>query len=172
MSHHPIFVYGTLRTGQGNWRRLLDGHTTAETPAALPGARLYAAGLPYAVATADPYDIVIGDLIDIHPNDYDQVLAALDRLEGHPHHYVRTELPTATTHGTRLAWVYLAAPDVAAVLPRTTLIHTGDWLPTVTARRLAQPGGPADAWRAVGNEADPCVEGQVNVADDTVVGRT
>jgi hypothetical protein len=48
ITHLPIFVYGTLRTGQGNWARLLRGTTVSETPAVARDHALYADGIAFA----------------------------------------------------------------------------------------------------------------------------
>ena len=77
----PFFVYGTLRRGQGNYRRLA-GRTEAEYPAVLPGHALYVgSGLPWAVA-AGAEAHVVGELMVANPEDYLEVLVDLDRLEG------------------------------------------------------------------------------------------
>ena len=40
-------------------------------------------GFPYAAVTGDPADRVHGDLLTIHPDLHDEVLAQLDGLEGY-----------------------------------------------------------------------------------------
>ena len=60
---HSVFVYGTLRPGQGNYRRLLAGRTVREVPASAKGLALYGNGFPYAVPQQGAR--VIGDLITI-----------------------------------------------------------------------------------------------------------
>jgi gamma-glutamylcyclotransferase (GGCT)/AIG2-like uncharacterized protein YtfP len=138
-----VFVYGTLRPGQGNYRRLLEGRTTQETPCIAIGLALFGDTIPYAVRF--PGARIVGDLITIDPTRYGQVLANLDRLEGYhadkpaDSHYIRTTrsviatnpLPGRTsTHHT--AWIYLAGawinPD------RMTRIPADDWLAQVSAR--------------------------------------
>ncbi|RLU81589.1 hypothetical protein CTZ27_32400 [Streptomyces griseocarneus] len=119
----PVFVYGTLRPGQGNHERFLLGRTAAEEPARLRGAVLYEGpGYPYAVA--DPEGEIHGDLITPAPAAYDAVLASLDALEGYApgapsSHYVRVTRPVSLERGgTVRAWVYLASPEVANHLRR------------------------------------------------------
>src|SRR5664279_603082 len=91
---HAVFVYGTLRPGQGNYRRLLEGRSANERPAIAKGLALFGSGIPYAVK--HPGARVIGTLITITPTLYGEVLADLDTLEGyHAHrpassHYIRT----------------------------------------------------------------------------------
>ncbi|MEV5876104.1 gamma-glutamylcyclotransferase family protein [Streptomyces sp. NPDC052101] len=130
----PFFVYGTLRPGEANHDLFLRGRTASEEPARLPGAALYdGPGYPYAVERegAD----VRGELVTARPESYDDLLAALDRLEeyvpGDPRNlYERVARQVVRADGsTAPAWVYLAAPHVAARLLATgTRIDGGDWL--------------------------------------------
>ncbi|MEV6111505.1 gamma-glutamylcyclotransferase family protein [Streptomyces sp. NPDC052109] len=131
----PFFVYGTLRPGEANHDLFLHGRTAAEEPARLPGAALYdGPGYPYAVER--PGGEVRGELVTARPETYDTLLAALDRLEEYApgdrrNLYERVARDVVrTTDGTSVrAWVYLAAPRVAAGLRATgTPIEGGDWL--------------------------------------------
>ncbi|MEU9477786.1 gamma-glutamylcyclotransferase family protein [Streptomyces sp. NPDC048191] len=130
----PFFVYGTLRPGEVNHDLFLRGRTAAEEPARLPGAALYdGPGYPYAVER--PGGEIRGELVTARPEAYDELLAALDRLEeyapGDPRNLYERVARNAvrTTDGTPVrAWVYLAAPRVAAGLRSTaTPIEGGDW---------------------------------------------
>ncbi|WP_370418177.1 gamma-glutamylcyclotransferase family protein [Streptomyces sp. QH1-20] len=131
----PVFVYGTLRPGQGNHRRLLAGRTTAEEPARLRGAVLYAGpGYPYAVS-APAESVIRGDLLTLAPARYAELLAALDELEGYApgdprnlyERVAREVLPDGG--GTVRAWVYLAADRLARRLrDEGTPLPGGDWL--------------------------------------------
>ncbi|MFF4966499.1 gamma-glutamylcyclotransferase family protein [Streptomyces sp. NPDC003674] len=130
----PFFVYGTLRPGERNHGLFLRGRTDREEPGRLPGAALYdGPGYPYAVD--EPGAAVTGELVTASPRSYAGLLTELDRLEeyvpGDPGNlYERVsrtvELPDGTTAP---AWVYLAAPAVAARLrTRGRRIAGGDWL--------------------------------------------
>ena len=137
----PVFVYGTLRRGQGNYR-LLSGRTAAEHPAVLPGHALHDAGLPYVVP-GSPTDQVVGELMVVDPGRYAEVLASLDRLEGFrpgcPSHYVRVAATARYRHGAEEraveAWVYLAGDRFRA--SAATLVSSGDWLAPRRRRRPA-----------------------------------
>ncbi|AQS69732.1 gamma-glutamylcyclotransferase family protein [Streptomyces pactum] len=134
----PFFVYGTLRPGGPNHDLFLRGRTRAEEPARLHGAVLYAGpGYPYAVEEpAGAVGAVVGGvLVTARPESYDELLAALDRLEvyvpGDPRNlYVRmarTVVRAADGRPVR-AWVYVAAPAVAARLRAGgTPIEGGTW---------------------------------------------
>ncbi|MFF4689248.1 gamma-glutamylcyclotransferase family protein [Streptomyces sp. NPDC001307] len=131
----PFFVYGTLRPGEPNHDLFLRGRTASEEPARLPGAALYdGPGYPYAVER--PGGEIRGELVTARPESYAELLAALDRLEeytpGNPRNlYERAARNVIrTTDGTTtLAWVYLAAPPVAARLrAEGKPIEGGDWV--------------------------------------------
>jgi gamma-glutamylcyclotransferase (GGCT)/AIG2-like uncharacterized protein YtfP len=131
----PFFVYGTLRPGEVNHDLFLRGRTRAEEPARLAGAVLYdGPGYPYAVEEAG--GVVCGELVTARAEAYGELLAGLDRLEeyqpGDPSRslYLRVEREvTRDADGAAVrAWVYLAAPAVAARLrARGKLIEGGDW---------------------------------------------
>ncbi|MEV8591558.1 gamma-glutamylcyclotransferase family protein [Streptomyces sp. NPDC052012] len=130
----PFFVYGTLRPGEVNHDLFLRGRTLAEEPGRLPGAVLYdGPGYPYAVE--EPGGVVSGELITAREEEYTALLAELDRLEdyapGDPRNlYERVEREVLrTADGTAVrAWVYVAAPAVAARLRgRGKPVEGGDW---------------------------------------------
>ncbi|MFF3409022.1 gamma-glutamylcyclotransferase family protein [Streptomyces sp. NPDC002742] len=130
----PFFVYGTLRPGEHNHDLFLLGRTRSEEPGRMRGLLLYAGpGYPYAVE--EPGGVVSGELVTARPEAYEQLLAALDELEeytpGDPRNlYERVARDAVRADGvTRVrAWVYVAAPAIAARL-RTDgkLIENGDW---------------------------------------------
>ncbi|MFC9916108.1 gamma-glutamylcyclotransferase family protein [Streptomyces sp. NPDC127197] len=130
----PFFVYGTLRPGEPNHDLFLRGRTSAEEPGRLTGAVLYdGPGYPYAVE--EPRGAVSGELVTARPEAYDELLAALDRLEeympGDPrslYERVEREVVRDADGAAVRAWVYVAAPAVAARLrARGKLVEGGDW---------------------------------------------
>lgn len=131
----PFFVYGTLRPGGRNHGLFLRGRTLSEEPGLLRGALLYEGpGYPYAVE--EPGAAAVGgELVTALPEAYPGLLAELDRLEeyvpGDPRNlYERTARDVVRTgDGTAVrAWVYVAAPAVAARLRvRGKLIEGGEW---------------------------------------------
>ncbi|MEU9730369.1 gamma-glutamylcyclotransferase family protein [Streptomyces sp. NPDC048002] len=127
-----FFVYGTLRPGEPNHDAFLRGRTLSEEPATLPGALLYdGPGYPYVVE--HPGAQVRGDLVTARPEEYPELLKELDRLEeytpGDPRNlYERVAREVTTEAGHSRAWVYLAAPAVAARLrAHGTPLASGDW---------------------------------------------
>jgi gamma-glutamylcyclotransferase (GGCT)/AIG2-like uncharacterized protein YtfP len=133
MRRLPFFVYGTLRPGEHNHDLFLLGRTVSEVPGRLTGTVLYdGPGYPYAVE--EPGGVVCGELVTADPEQYGQLLGILDRLEdytpGDPGNvYERVVRDVTREDGTSVrAWVYVAAPAVAARLrARGKLIEGGDW---------------------------------------------
>ncbi|MGW5177757.1 gamma-glutamylcyclotransferase family protein [Streptomyces sp. NPDC004082] len=131
----PFFVYGTLRPGEHNHDLFLRGRTRSEESGRLRGAALYdGPGYPYVVR--DPGRVVRGELVTALPGAYGGLLAELDRLEeyayapGDPRNlYERVAWDVSREAGAPVrAWVYVAAPAVAARLrAHGTLIEDGDW---------------------------------------------
>jgi gamma-glutamylcyclotransferase (GGCT)/AIG2-like uncharacterized protein YtfP len=129
----PFFVYGTLRPGEHNHDHFLRGRTESEEPAMMHGLVLYdGPGYPYAVE--EPGGVVTGEVVTARPEAYGELLRALDRLEdyapGDPRNlYERVAREVTRADGTAVrAWVYVAAPAVAARLrARGKLIESGDW---------------------------------------------
>ncbi|MFE7170790.1 gamma-glutamylcyclotransferase family protein [Streptomyces sp. NPDC057616] len=129
-----FFVYGTLLPGEANHDLFLRGRTGPEEPGRLNGAVLYdGPGYPYAVEERG--GVVYGELVTARPERYGELLADLDRLEeyapGAPHNlYERVEREVHRDGDAPpvRAWVYVAAPAVAARLrARGKLIESGDW---------------------------------------------
>lgn len=131
----PFFVYGTLRPGEPNHDVHLRGSVAAHCPARLAGAVLYEGpGYPYLVEGPEGIP-VRGELITPVASAYERVLADLDVLEeyapGDPRNlYERVAREVALLDGgaTARAWVYVAAPRVAARLRASgAVIGGGDW---------------------------------------------
>jgi gamma-glutamylcyclotransferase (GGCT)/AIG2-like uncharacterized protein YtfP len=80
----PVFVYGTLRKGFGNYNNILKGNTVMEFNAETTGilCEVFGGGFP---AMVEGGEIVKGELMFIDEFEYEQTLQRLDRLEGyHP----------------------------------------------------------------------------------------
>lgn len=130
----PFFVYGTLRPGEHNHDLFLRGRTSAERPARMQGLVLYPGpGYPYAVE--EPGAAVTGDLVTALPEAYGELLAELDALEeyvpGDPRNLyerVARDVVLGGESATVRAWVYVAAPPVAARLRAGGRpIAAGEW---------------------------------------------
>jgi gamma-glutamylcyclotransferase (GGCT)/AIG2-like uncharacterized protein YtfP len=134
----PFFVYGTLRKGEGNYRRYLAGKTARELSATLPGYRLYARDLPCVVEAPGEGSTVLGDLIEVLPERYERVLQTLDALEGYEPAeedpwYVRVRrrvryVAVDGASGEADAWVYQGGRRTAASYGPADLVPSGDWI--------------------------------------------
>ncbi len=99
-----VGVYGTLKQNEGNHSLLSEcsylGH------ARVPGFRLYARGIPYAVEdkTNKDYDL----FVEIYQCHTDEQLRRLDMLEGHPRFYERKPFRIG---GFKEVWIYTYPKD-------------------------------------------------------------
>lgn len=134
----PFFLYGTLLPGERNHRLLLREHSLSWTPAVLHAALLFQGpGHPYAVPDPTGAGTVRGAVAVLDGPGaaaYEQVLTALDRLEGYvpgsaANHYERARRIVLTESGEVDAWVYFAADRTAReLLLSGSRIDSGDWL--------------------------------------------
>lgn len=142
----PFFVYGTLRPGGRHHAWALDGRTSREEPARMPGLALYEGpGFPYAVAGPGE---ARGDLVLPADAYYDEVVRVLDELEQYrpddPRNvYERVAADVLRRDGGAVrAWVYLAAAPLAARLRAGgTRVPGDDWacrVPGGTGRRTTR----------------------------------
>ena len=110
-----IFVYGSLRKG-GGLHPALNSSECLGTFKTKPMYSLYSLGA-FPALVADGLTSVVGELYEV-TND---VLSTLDRIEGHPHFYIRT--PITLENGLE-AEVYLL-PHVPY---SQEFIESGDWI--------------------------------------------
>lgn len=134
----PVFVYGTLRTGEGNYAWALKGQTSREEPATLTAARIYdGIGFPFVSRLAAlPTDNVRGDLMHIPEDRYDDVLDSLDGLEGYfgpdnpMNMYDRVLVAVTLDDGTEVeAYTYLVSERLFHNrVSSLAVITSGDWV--------------------------------------------
>jgi gamma-glutamylaminecyclotransferase len=110
-----LFVYGSLLAGEPNDRALEGGYFVGRAQTAARYS-LFDLGA-YPAMTVDGEHSIAGELYDVD----DAVLARLDRLEGHPHFYVRQPIVLADGE---IVESYLLAQTHIAGAP---LISHGDW---------------------------------------------
>jgi gamma-glutamylcyclotransferase (GGCT)/AIG2-like uncharacterized protein YtfP len=135
---YPVFVYGTLRQGQGN-NRVVSGGAQQYAYGELRGIGIYGAGrgFPYAAEHESDYTKTRGEIIwlsdDIHG---EQARQGMDWLEGFnsdnpmSSHYER-RLHVATDKGSGepvKVWVYLARGSAKSQLQERDRIVHGDWI--------------------------------------------
>jgi|WetSurMetagenome_2_1015567.scaffolds.fasta_scaffold1253785_1 gamma-glutamylaminecyclotransferase len=121
---HLVFVYGTLRHGQGNHYLIEFSKFIGMAQTKIRYA-LYAYGIPF-LSRSSAISQVTGEVYSV-----DQVtLIRLDQLEGHPDFYKREIAEVVLQDGTELkAWVYFH--DTV----RGNLIESGDFLQKDSPRR-------------------------------------
>ncbi|GAL83583.1 gamma-glutamylcyclotransferase family protein ytfP [Sporocytophaga myxococcoides] len=108
-----IFVYGTLRKG-GTAYHLMSSCMLLEEGITVSGFKLYDAGeYPFAFYTADPMDIITGDMFEIK----EDILISLDEYEGEE--YRKKVLPGFD------CYIYILNKNNAPFLP---VVSGGDWL--------------------------------------------
>lgn len=105
----PVFVFGTLRPGNGNarlWQH--TGHAKHDDEAVIANHRLVSNGyFPYCIPSEG--DTTTGTLI--YPNDpthtWRRMINDMDILEGVPVHYTRQMIGVHTPDGEVTAWYYI-----------------------------------------------------------------
>lgn len=143
---YPVFVYGTLRPGQGNYR-LMGEAVETYTSGIVKGVGIYGPtrGFPYAAEHQDENAITAGEVVWLS-DDYAGVKARqnLDYLEGFSSdyptnsHYERV-LKTVNVkdgfgNGKEVkAWMYLARGYSKSALQEKDRIIHGDWVKAKTS---------------------------------------
>jgi gamma-glutamylcyclotransferase (GGCT)/AIG2-like uncharacterized protein YtfP len=115
-----VFVYGTLRVGQDNYKYLLKDKAGANYlgQSTIRGYKMVSlGGFPAIFNTGNEEDIIIGDVFDVN----EEVNSNLDRLEGYPGWYDKVEVET-NDYGK--AFVY----TMDKVRDSENLIENGDWV--------------------------------------------
>ncbi len=111
-SYLPVFVYGTLRPGEKNYSRFLQGRTCNEQTASVEGQLYFVinGGYPYLERGQGR---VVGTLVEITPDLFQKTLWELDELEEYspgdePHSvYLRRSTKVRLENGEETAaWVY------------------------------------------------------------------
>lgn len=107
-----VFVYGTLKKGQGNHRLLTGAEYIGKD--SLKNHVIYSLGGFPGMTVGDGQ--VQGEVYEVD----EVILGALDILEGHPRFYERREV---TTDDNRKAWTYYYHHPVKKI----HLIQSGVW---------------------------------------------
>lgn len=110
----PLFVWGTLRAGHGNWKYFLKGNTEGHEEATLANHKMYPVGL---VIFKDEQETgkycVRGEVHYIKDDVYEEVLRKVDSLEGYNPDadfgfYLRRKVTVELDSGENVdAWVYV-----------------------------------------------------------------
>lgn len=125
-----VFVYGTLRKGQGN-RRIIEEFIVNARPGTV-GAVLFDNGsFPYAILSED--HVAVGEWITFDKVDQIEVMHRLDRLEGYrgdgeSNHYDRVMVRDLSQDIE--GWMYVVtvnSPRGKRIAEQYPLIASGDW---------------------------------------------
>jgi gamma-glutamylcyclotransferase (GGCT)/AIG2-like uncharacterized protein YtfP len=131
----PFFVYGTLLSGYGNYKRILENRTQNEIKAKAYGLKMVSLGaFPMAVATGDTKDEIHGELMYLRPKNFLEISKKLDDLEGYPRFYDRAVI-NAVPHivgnegrGMVEAYIYVSPLNFAAeYLEKHPVVVNGNW---------------------------------------------
>ena len=122
-----LFVYGTLRRGQSNYQRLLDGKegfSFLSTATTVNKYTMLSSGIPF-VHKQPATSTIKGEVIVVFDN---KLIKSLDALEGHRdgerHGYHREQTPVRLDNGVNmLAWLYFYYG-----VHHGTVVQSGDWL--------------------------------------------
>jgi len=122
-----FFVYGTLRRGQSNYQRLLEGKegfSFLGPAVTINKYTMFSSGIPF-VHKQPEISVIKGEVFMVWDN---KLIKSLDALEGHRdgerHGYHREKTPVRLDGGINmLAWLYFYYG-----VPHGTIVHSGDWL--------------------------------------------
>ncbi len=122
MSHsqHPIFVYGTLMTGESAHPLLACSLESVEPASLAPAALLSLGAYPMLV---DGAGTVRGELCRISPGAYAEMLTRLDRYEGPQYARELRTVHVAGDDDAVEAWVYVGRETPRSATPWPS----GDW---------------------------------------------
>ena len=114
-NEHLVFVYGTLRQGNCNHQLMGAARCFGVGSTRDRFAMYIVSGYPYVTAAEERYPIM-GELYAVDG----EMLKKLDKMEGHPHFYVRREIAVDVGGEEHIAWMYVRDPP-------GTLLATGDY---------------------------------------------
>lgn len=118
-----VAVYGSLRKDMGN-HRLMDGSEFIGKGILQDGSTMFSSGgfpiLSFALTKSEPV------LVELYNVDNPRNMMMLDRLEGYPDWYNRTERQFKMEDGSMMtAWIYHQDRDFTERLP---VVESGDWV--------------------------------------------
>ena len=117
MAESLILVYGSLLSGERNHGYLQHAQLIGKG-ITLPHFELLDLG-SYPAMVLDGTTAIHGEIYAVD----DDTLARLDRLEGHPHYFVRAHI-TLQGPDELEVWVYVMRREILTAKPR---IRSGDW---------------------------------------------
>ena len=136
MKRINLFVYGSLREGFFNYEKYLDGNVAETKMAKLANMKLY--HMPYKGYPAIMFgkDTVIGEIMVLHEDRYEETMKAMDEMEGfisegnpeNEYHKVVLEVENLETNEKEPCFVYFYNKDKDKLFDsRAIYIPHGDW---------------------------------------------
>ncbi len=133
----PVFVYGTLMNGLGNWSRYVAPYPHEVRPAKIRGDLYHLPeGYPALLQNSETESWVKGELLYFPSNIYAQAMKGLDELEDYfgegnkDNLYERAvvEAVDASTGELSSAYVYIMADEKALLAKKRGMyVPSGDW---------------------------------------------
>jgi gamma-glutamylcyclotransferase (GGCT)/AIG2-like uncharacterized protein YtfP len=130
-----IAVYGTLKTGNHNSFLLLGAQSTGEIT--LSGVRLHQTtpsgwgnsgwGLPFAEITGDETHTTVVEVWEIPSSLEEEIMSAVDSLEGHPDWYTRVPAPPVGDNPTDVELYAFSGEVLRQYQEDSTLVPNGNW---------------------------------------------
>lgn len=136
MRNINIFVYGSLREGFFNYNKYLEGKVSNKKEAKLENMKLH--HMPYKGYPAITHgnDTILGEIIVINEDDYEETVKAMDEMEGfisennpdNEYHKVILDVEDITTNTKEKCFVYFYNKDKDKEFDSKSIyISNGDW---------------------------------------------
>lgn len=128
----PVIVYGTLRTGQGNWKGRIEPFEHTMTPVTVNNHAMYPmSGFPFVVPQEGAS--IVAEIAEFREEDWESALRGLDNLEGYRGEgiggnlYNRVRVIANMEDGSEVeAYIYVAASERS--IQGLQHYPAGDWL--------------------------------------------
>lgn len=120
-----VAVYGTLRTGEGNFRCMESAQgVSLGLGKTVENYNIYSlGGFPKVSLTRNSHNVPV--VVEVFETDERGLTGPLDRLEGYPAFYDRTKVPVKLDSGETVeAWIYHIESNSGLSYP----ILNGDWV--------------------------------------------
>ena len=136
MKNINLFVYGSLREGFFNYDKYLAGKVSKKKNARLENMRLH--HMPYKgyPAITPGSDTILGEIIVINEDDYEETVKAMDKMEGfisennpeNEYHKVVLEVENLQTKEKEKCFVYFYNKDKDKDFDSKAIyLPDGDW---------------------------------------------
>lgn len=118
-----VAVYGSLRKGMGNHGLMGDSQCIGQALMVDPATMFSNGGFPILSFSVKQEKPILAEIYEV---DSPQIMQRLDRLEGYPEWYNRTEKEFIMQDGSTVtAWIYHQDKDFTERLP---VVASGDWV--------------------------------------------